>query len=216
MASRSTLGRSMLAMLVIGFGLAWGRCWLKRENWPGEFGPMVILSHIALAFSILSQKRQRRFWLVTVVVGLGLSLGFFSSSGEFRASMLMSWIVPLEERLLERFSFDRIVGIKPEKWDRHRSSLARASPIFLDRSIQQKTALIQRSRSFQAGYFTVSAEVLILYDSDGRPKMELEDQVILGILETPLALIGGLLFAILRRKSPALVSPNDLASGQGL
>ena len=43
--------------------------------------------------------------------------------------------------VLERFSFDRIVGIKPEKWDRHRSSLARASPIFLDRSIQKKTAL---------------------------------------------------------------------------
>ena len=44
-------------------------------------------------------------------------------------------------RKLERFSFDRIVGIKPDKWDRHRSSLARASPIFLDRSIQKKTAL---------------------------------------------------------------------------
>ena len=31
---------------------------------------------------------------------------------------------------LERFSFDRIAGIKPEKRDRHRSSLARASPHF--------------------------------------------------------------------------------------
>ena len=50
-------------------------------------------------------------------------------------------VSPVSSVALERFSFDRIVGIKPEKWDRHRSSLARASPIFLDRSIQKKTAL---------------------------------------------------------------------------
>jgi hypothetical protein len=185
MPGRGSIARLMIATVLVGLDLGVVRSWIgsgpvksgadrqlidRRRSWPtkylGEFGPTAALGLIGLAVGVLTRGWARRFCLGVVTTGLLTSTTIFLAPASFRHSANDRIIRPIEGFLPNSSTYASYPSSKTE-WKLAFGEVM--SLMMNDRPSHQWSGL---SRC---------------------PILRTESQVVLGLLQMPFLLLGGII-----------------------
>jgi len=191
-----SISRMMIAMALIGVDLALIRSWVpppgvwnfETARYLGEIGPMTSLALIGLAVAFLVEGRWRRFGVGVALSALSLASVVFLAPTTIRHAIRDATVTPLyRSGLLPRFLLP----------DSYRLRYCFNIPEYAFEGLVADSS---------GGHYWIGFTRC--------PFVMPDDPIVLGLIELPLALAGGLL-ALLRNSRSGRACPADDAEAAG-